>query len=191
MTVATIVTPRLRLRDWRDADLPAFAALNADPRVMAHFPETLDRAASDAMAERIRAHFAEHGFGFWAVEVPGEADFIGAVGLAVVGFPAHFTPAIEIGWRLAPEHWGKGYATEAAAAALAHGFGPLGLAEVVAFTVPANHRSRQVMQRLGMTRSSADDFLHPSVPEGHELRPHVLYRLQRAAWLAPRRGDGV
>jgi RimJ/RimL family protein N-acetyltransferase len=190
MTVATIVTPRLRLRDWRDADLPAFAALNADPRVMAHFPETLDRAASDAKAARVRAHFAAHGFGFWAVEVPGEASFIGAVGLAVVGFEAPFTPAIEIGWRLAAGHWGKGYATEAAAACLDHAFGPLGLAEVVAFTVPANQRSRHVMERLGMTRRAADDFAHPGVPEGHPLRPHVLYRLPRAAWLASRPGTG-
>ena len=123
---ATITTARLRLRPWRDEDLPAFAALNADPRVMEHFPGTLGRAESDALAGRIRDHFEARGFGLWAVEVSGGAAFIGFVGLAVPPFAAHFTPCVEIGWRLAAEHWGKGYATEAAAAALDHGFGPAG-----------------------------------------------------------------
>jgi RimJ/RimL family protein N-acetyltransferase len=122
------------------------------------------------------------------VEVPGRAAFIGFVGLAVPRFEAHFTPCIEIGWRLAAEHWGKGYATEAASAVLDHAFGPLDLAEVVSFIVPANSRSRRVMKRLGMTRSLADDFEHPDLPEGHPLRPHVLYRLSRTAWLTSRAG---
>ncbi len=188
MTTGTIATARLRLRRWRNEDLPAFAALNADPRVMEHFPGTLSRAESDAMAARNRDHFAAHGFGFWAVEVPGCAAFVGFVGLAVPRFEAHFTPCVEIGWRLAAEHWSKGYATEAASAVLAHAFGPLGLEEVLSFTVPANLRSRRVMERLGMTRSLKDDFEHPGLPEGHPLRPHVLYRLSRAAWLASREG---
>lgn len=186
MTTGTITTARLSLRLWRDEDLPAFAALNADPRVMAHFPTTLSRAESDAMVARTRDHFAVHGFGLCAVEVPGRAAFIGFVGLAVPRFEAHFTPCVEIGWRLAAEHWGKGYATEAASAVLDHAFGPLGLQHVVAFTAPANRRSRRVMERLGMTRSPEDDFGHPSLPEGHPLRPHVLYWLSRAAWLASR-----
>ncbi|MFZ1429726.1 MAG: GNAT family N-acetyltransferase [Geminicoccaceae bacterium] len=183
-----ITTARLRLRLWREQDLPAFAALNADPRVMEHFPGTLSSTDSDAMAARHRAHLAAHGFGLWAVEVPGRAAFIGCVGLAVPRFAAHFTPCVEIGWRLAAEHWGQGYATEAAAAVLGHAFGRLGLEQVVSFTVPANLRSRRVMERLGMTRAPADDFDHPSLPEGHPLRPHLLYRLSRAAWLASRRG---
>jgi len=181
-----IATPRLRLRAWRDEDLPAFAALNADPRVMEHFPAALDRAESDRMAARIREHLAARGFGLWAVEVPGEAAFIGFVGLAVPRFEAHFCPCVEIGWRLAAAHWGRGYATEAASAALDHGFGQLGLAEIVAFTVPANLRSRRVMDRLGMRHAPADDFEHPALPEHHPLRPHVLYRLSRAEWLESR-----
>src|SRR3954447_2163393 len=165
-----------------------FAALNADPRVMAYYPRMLSRAESDALVARIRAHFARHGFGLWAVEVPGRAGFIGYVGLAVPRFEGPFTPCVEVGWRLAAEHWGRGYATEAASAVLAHAFGPLGLDEVVSFTAPANRRSLRVMERLGMTRSPADDFEHPSLPAGHPLRPHVLYRLSRAAWLASRTG---
>ena len=169
-------TARLVLRDWRDDDLAPFAALNADPAVMAHFPAPLSRHESDAMAARIRAAIAERGFGFWAVEAPGVAPFVGFVGLSVPGFDAPFTPCVEIGWRLARAHWGRGYATEAARAALADAFGRLGLAEVVAFTVPANAPSRAVMTRLGMTRDPADDFDHPLLPAGHPLRRHVLYR---------------
>jgi RimJ/RimL family protein N-acetyltransferase len=178
----TLATPRLRLRPWRGDDLPALAAMNADPVVMRHFPSTLDRAGSDALAGRIRAHFARHGFGMWAVEAPGVAAFVGLVGLAVPGFRAHFTPCVEVGWRLARGHWGRGYATEAARAALAFGFGRAGLDEIVAFTVPANVRSRRVMERLGMRRSPADDFDHPALPEESPLRRHVLYRLSRADW---------
>ena len=168
---------------WREGDLAAFAALNGDPEVMEHFAKPLDRAESDALVARIQAHFERHGFGFWAVEAPGEADLIGMVGLAIPPFTTHFTPCVEIGWRLAREHWGKGYATEAARAALRFGFETLGLEEIVAFTVPNNARSRAVMERLGMSRSAEDDFDHPSLPEGHPLRRHVLYRIGR-----PRRG---
>ena len=172
-------TARLLLRAWRDADRPALAALNADPAVMEFFPGVLDRVGSNAMADRIAAHWAERGFGLWAVEVPGAAPFIGYVGLSVPRFEAAFTPCVEIGWRLAAAHWGRGYATEAARAALAFGFGELGLAEIVSFTVPANARSRAVMERLGMRRDPAGDFDHPLLPPGHPLRRHVLYRLGR------------
>jgi RimJ/RimL family protein N-acetyltransferase len=175
----TLSTARLHLRAWREADLGPFAALNADPRVMAFFPKVLDCTESDALAARISAHFTNHGFGLWAVEVPGRADFIGFAGLAVPSFDAHFTPCVEIGWRLAREHWGNGYATEAARAALAFGFCDLALGEIVSFTAPANWPSRRVMERLGMKRSAADDFEHPAMPEGHVFRPHVLYRLTR------------
>jgi RimJ/RimL family protein N-acetyltransferase len=174
-------TERLVLRRWRAEDREPFARLNADPEVMRHFRSTLDRSASDLLVERIEAEFEERALGLWAVEVVGEAPFAGFVGLHHAAFPAHFTPAVEIGWRLARPHWGRGYATEGARAALADGFDRLGLAEVVSLTVPANTRSRAVMERLGMTRDEADDFDHPSLPEGHPLRRHVLYRLSRPA----------
>jgi len=174
-----LTTKRLRLRLWRHDDLPAFAALNSDPRVMQYLPELLDRAQSDALANRIRENFERKGFGLWAVEVIGIADFIGFTGLSVPRFEAHFTPCVEIAWRLAYHFWGYGYATEAARAACDYGFGQLRLKEIVSFTVPANWRSRKVMERLGMTRSASDDFQHPLLPDGHPLRHHVLYRLAR------------
>lgn len=179
--VPTIRTPRLRLRDWRDEDLAPFAAMNADPTVMEFFPRPLDRAESDAAVGRIREHFARHGFGLWAVEVPVAAEFIGFVGLSVPRFEAHFTPCVEIGWRLARDHWGRGYATEAARAVLDLAFGRPGPDEVVSYTAAVNLRSRAVMERIGMTRSPGDDFDHPWLPEGHALRPHVLYRIGRPA----------
>ena len=151
---------------------------------MEHFPGLLSREESDAMLGRIRQHFARHGFGFWALAITDVAPFAGFVGLAVPRFEAHFTPCVEIGWRLAFDHWGRGYSTEAATAALEFAFGDLGLDEVVSFTVPDNLRSRQVMGRLGMRRSPEDDFDHPSLPDGHPLRRHVLYRLSRRQWLA-------
>jgi RimJ/RimL family protein N-acetyltransferase len=170
-------TPRLVLRPWRAADREPFARLNADPAVMEHFPSVLTRAESDALAERAEAHFASHGFGPWAVEVVGGGLFIGFVGLVHVGFEAPFTPAVEIAWRLARSAWGHGYASEAAHEACRIAFEELGLSELVAFTVPANTRSRAVMARLGMRHDERGDFEHPRLPEGHALRKHVLYRL--------------
>ncbi len=177
---------RLRFRRWREADRPLFAAMNADPRVMEHFPEPLGRAQSDAMVDRIDAAIAERGFGLWAIELKGSAAFIGFVGLSVPRFDAHFTPCVEVGWRLAADHWGNGYASEAAAAAVTFGFGCLNLSEIVSFTVPANTRSRRVMERLGMTHDAAGDFDHPNVPDGHPHRRHVLYRLSKQTWDARR-----
>jgi RimJ/RimL family protein N-acetyltransferase len=174
-------TPRLLLRPWRESDLRAFAALNADPLVMEYFPSVLDRAASDALAGRIQAHFDRYGFGLWAMELPEIEDFIGFVGLAVPTFTAHFTPCVEVGWRLARHHWGRGYATEGARAAVEFGFGPAGLRELVSFTVPANRRSLAVMERLHMTRDPDGDFEHPGLPEGHVLRRHLFYRLAAPA----------
>jgi ribosomal-protein-alanine N-acetyltransferase len=168
---------RVRLRPWRDEDRAVFAAMNADERVMEFFPTLLSRAESDALVDAIHAHFSAHGFGLWAVEVPDIAPFIGFTGLAVPRFTAAFTPCVEIGWRLAAEHWGKGYATEAARLALAYGFETAGLSEIVSFTTVSNLRSRAVMGRLGMRRDPADDFDHPSLPAGHPLRRHVLYRI--------------
>jgi RimJ/RimL family protein N-acetyltransferase len=178
----TLETRRLRLRVWREHDLIPFAIINADPRVMEFLPKRLDRAESDALASRIRNHFTLHGFGLWAVEAPGVADFIGFVGLSIPSFQASFMPCVEIGWRLAYEYWGHGYATEAARAALAFGFRDLALDAIVSFTVPLNWRSRHVMEHLGMKRSACDDFEHPALPEGHPLRPHLLYRLNRGEW---------
>jgi ribosomal-protein-alanine N-acetyltransferase len=151
--------------------------MNADPRVMEHFPAPQSRAESDMLAGRIEAHFDRHGFGLWAVEIPGNTRFAGFIGLAVPRFEAHFTPCVEIGWRLASEHWGHGYATEGALAALQFGFEVLGLREIVSFTVSRNVRSRRVMEKIGMTHNPADDFDHPSLPEGHPIQRHVLYRL--------------
>ena len=172
-------TERLRLRRWRPADREPFAAMNADPVVMEHFPSTLTRDESDALVDRIAAHFDEHGFGFWAADVTASATFIGFVGLSAVPFDAHFTPAVEVGWRLAREHWGRGYATEGARAALAFAFGDLGLAEVVSFTAVANRRSQAVMERLGMTHDPADDFDHPRLAPDSPILRHVLYRRHR------------
>jgi RimJ/RimL family protein N-acetyltransferase len=134
--------------------------------------------ACEAWALRACEHWQKHGFGQWVVEIPGAADVIGVVGLSTVSYTAHFTPAVEVAWRLARGYWGRGYATEAAHAALDYGFDKLGLAEIVAVTVPANFRSRRVMERLGMSRAPEDDFDHPNVPEG-PLKRHVLYRLRR------------
>ncbi|MGN6742026.1 MAG: GNAT family N-acetyltransferase [Amnibacterium sp.] len=172
---------RLLLRQWRESDREPFAALNADPVAMEHFPATLDRAASDAFADRNAQHIAEHGWGLWAIEVRETGRFIGFTGLAVPRFEAHFTPAVEVGGRLLPEAWGFGYATEAARTAVAVGFGSLGLAEIVSFTAVGNDRSRAVMRRIGMTHDPVDDFDHPALPAGHRLRRHVLYRLRRPA----------
>jgi ribosomal-protein-alanine N-acetyltransferase len=150
--------------------------MNADPEVMEFFPRVLTRGESDGLVERIEAGFERDGFGLWAVEVRETGEFVGFAGLNRVGFEAPFTPAVEVGWRLARAAWGNGYATEAGRAALAFGFERVGLAEIVSFTTVANHRSRAVMERLGMTRDPAEDFEHPSLPSGHPQRPHVLYR---------------
>jgi len=151
--------------------------MNADPAVMEHFPELLSSRQSDELVERIESGFAEHGFGLWALEVRETEEFIGFAGLAVPSFDAHFTPAVEVGWRLARSAWRNGYATEAARAAVCFGFEEVGLEEIVSFTVPANRRSRAVMERIGMSRDPADDFDHPGLPVGHPQRPHVLYRI--------------
>jgi RimJ/RimL family protein N-acetyltransferase len=178
MTMERVLrTERTLLREWRPADREPFAEMNLDPEVMEHmYPGTLSREQSDASADRFQAQFAEHGFGFWALELPGVTSFAGYVGLYVPTYEAHFTPCVEVGWRLARPHWGRGYATEAATAAMAFGFTELGLEEIVSMTVPANVRSWRVMERLGMRRDPDDDFEHPRLPEGHPLRPHVLYR---------------
>jgi RimJ/RimL family protein N-acetyltransferase len=174
-----LCTDRLRLRRWQPDDREPFARLNSDPRVVEYLPGPLSREESDAVADRIEAHFQAHGFGAWAVEALGIAPFVGFIGLTVPHFQAHFTPCVEIGWRLDADYWGRGYATEGARVALEFGFRALQLDEIVSFTVPANVRSRRVMEKIGMTHSAGDDFDHPTLPEGHPLRRHVLYRIAR------------
>ena len=176
-------TERLLLRGWRPSDRAGQAAMNADPEVMRHFPATMTAAESDAMFERVAAHWSEHGFGLWAVERTADGAFLGFTGLTRPSFEAPFTPAVEVGWRFAREAWGHGYATEAARVAIGFGFEIVGLEEIVSFTVAANERSSRVMERIGMTRDPADDFDHPRLPEGHPLRRHVLYRLRREDWV--------
>jgi len=177
--IDTLTTSRLLLRRWRASDRLPFQAINADPRVMEFMPRLLSQEASDALIDRIEQHFEQHGFGVFAAEALAEKAFIGFIGLNVPSFEAHFTPAIEIGWRLAFDAWGRGLATEGARAVLSHAFGPLTLPEVVSFTVPGNQRSRRVMEKLDMVHDPADDFDHPDLPEGHALRQHVLYRVDR------------
>jgi RimJ/RimL family protein N-acetyltransferase len=180
--VGELRTERLLLRQWREEDLDPFAELNADPQTMRYFPAPPSRAESDALAELARRQIDAEGWGMWAVEVVDGASFIGFVGLARPSFEAHFTPAVEVGWRLARPHWGRGYATEAGRAALDYGFDELGLGEIVSFTSRLNEPSWRVMERLGMRHDRADDFEHPRVPVGDPLRPHVLYRQSHAAW---------
>lgn len=172
------------LRPLRDEDLPDFAALGADPRVMRHFPALLSWDQSAAALARLRAHGDSHGFAPMAVErlgdgAPSAGVFVGVIGLAVPRFSAPFTPCVEIVWRLAASSWGHGYATEGARAVVAFAFERLKLPEIVSFTTAANLPSRRVMERLGMTRNPAEDFLHPGLEATHPLAPHVLYRLPR------------
>lgn len=177
-----LTTQRLRLRRWEDSDLVPFASLNADPEVMRYFPAPLTVAESNDFVTRIERHFELHSFGLWAVEVLDGHEFAGFVGLWSATFEAEFTPAVEVGWRLAQPFWGRGIAFEAATAALTDGFDRLRLPEVVSFTAAINQPSRRVMEKLGMTRDRADDFDHPAVAEGSPLRHHVLHRTTAKRW---------
>ncbi len=177
-----IKTKRLILRPWKKEDLEPLSILNADPLIMEFLFTPLTREESRERLEVYIRHIEDHGWGLWAVSVPGISDFIGWIGLWPIGFDSHFTPAIEIGWRLLPEFWGRGYATEGAEASLRHGFDILKLDEIVSITVPANVRSKRVMEKLGMHSDPKDDFDHPKFPEGHPLKRHVLYRLKQTEW---------
>lgn len=172
-----IVTDRLILRQWRESDDAPFASLNADPEVMEHFPSVLTRGESDAMAHRCRDRVDRDGWGLWALERRENGEFMGFTGLAAPQFEAHFTPTVEIGWRLKRSAWGNGYASEAARAALGFGFEELKLKEIVSFTPSTNLRSQAVMRRLGMTHEPADDFVHPDLTADSRLGQCVLYRL--------------
>jgi RimJ/RimL family protein N-acetyltransferase len=178
--VPTLETPRLILRSWRDSDIDPWVELSADPRVMEHFPSTYSRSQSEASLIRMRERLERDGYGWWPIEVKGGASFVGVIVLQEIPFVSHFTPAMEVGWWLAYDHWGNGYATEGARAALAFAFGKLQRSEIVAITTPVNVRSQRVMQRLGMTRDPNDDFDNPYIAAGHPLRRHVLYRTRQA-----------
>ncbi|HEY6487877.1 MAG: GNAT family N-acetyltransferase [Terracidiphilus sp.] len=178
MTVPQMLrTDRLLLRRWQSSDRAPFARMNRDPQVMEHFPAMLTRIESNRMIDRVEEHFEKHGFGLWVAELRRSQEFIGFVGLSIPTFEAPFMPSVEIGWRMACAYWGRGLATEGAKAVVCHAFDFLKLPALVSFTVPANLRSRRVMEKLGMTHDPADDFDHPRLPEGHPLRSHVLYRL--------------
>lgn len=178
----TVTTERLLLRQWREEDLEPFAKLNADPKVMEFFPAVKTREESDLSVKFFSEHIERHDWGFWAASLLNTGEFIGFIGLQPVPFQAAFTPAVEIGWRLAFEHWGKGYATEGAKASLRYGFEKLHLQEIFSFTVPRNMRSRAVMERIGMHHDPHNDFDHPKLPPGHPLRRCVFYRIAAADW---------
>lgn len=174
-----IETARLILRQWRDADAAPFAALNADPEVMAHFETPLSRATSDTQLGWYRGAIAAHGWGLWAVERRDDGMFLGFTGLWTVNFAAPIEGDIEIGWRLARQAWGKGYATEAARAAVAFGWANTTAPRLVAMTVPANTRSIRVMEKLGLERRPGLDFAHPRLPDGHPLKAHIVHAIDR------------
>jgi 3-dehydroquinate dehydratase / shikimate dehydrogenase len=180
--MTTIQSERLILRPWEKEDLELFAKLNADPRVMEYFPSSKTFEESAQEYGRIVQHFAQHGWGLWAVSLFESSNFIGFIGLRYDDFPAPFTPVVEIGWRLAFDYWGKGYATEGAKAALKYGFEILNLNEIVSFTAVQNMRSRRIMEKIGMHHDPKDDFDHPKLPANHPLSRHVLYRIDHSTW---------
>jgi RimJ/RimL family protein N-acetyltransferase len=180
--ISELHTDRLILRGWKPEDRALFARINRDPLVMEHFPGLLSENQSNQLVNYIETHFAKHGFGLWATQLRDSPEFIGFIGLAIPPFEAAFTPCVEIGWRLASAYWGRGLATEGAQAVVRHAFQVLELPALVSFTVPANIRSRRVMEKLGMIRDPSDDFDHPRLPADHPLRRHVLYRLAVADW---------
>jgi RimJ/RimL family protein N-acetyltransferase len=181
MLPESIKTPRMILRRWVKADRDAFAKMNQDPDVMEFFPGLLSREESDAMVDRVEKHFDDHGFGFWAVELPGIVPFAGLIGLGHPRYETHFTPCVEIGWRMAKPYWGFGYATEGAFASLHFAFESLRLPEVVSMTAVSNMKSRNVMEKIGMITNPQEDFDHPLVPMDSPVCRHVLYRIHNPA----------
>ncbi|KTC84042.1 GNAT family N-acetyltransferase [Legionella brunensis] len=174
-----LVSERIIIREWQDSDYKPFVAMNADEQVMEYFPATLTEKETVAMIERINIHIQQQGFGLWVAELKETGEFMGFVGLSIPSFYAHFTPCVEIGWRLALPFWGKGLATEGAKVVLNYGFNELNLKEIVSFTTLSNVRSQRVMQKIGMTHDEKDDFCHPNLPLYHILSRHVLYRCQK------------
>jgi len=179
--IVEVDTARLRLRQWRESDREPFASLNADPAVMELFLSPLSRESSDASIDAWQSQLASRGWSNWALELKASGEFLGFTGLSIPRRVLPFSPCVEVGWRLARKHWGQGYATEAARAALEVGFARLDLPEIVSFTTVGNVRSRAVMERIGM-RDAKQDFEYPGFPEGHPLRRHCLYRIARKEW---------
>lgn len=175
----TIETERLTLRQWMEEDKAPFAALNACPETMQYFPNTFSEEESNAFVEKTMKVLDDKGYGLFAVENFETEEFLGFVGLNEPTFDAPFTPCIEIGWRLHKDHWGKGYATEAAKAVLALAFERLNLTEIVSFTSPLNTPSVKVMEKIGMTRDESGDFDHPNIEDGSPLKKHILYRIKK------------
>lgn len=183
MVAPNIKTTRLLLRQWEESDLSLFAKINCDPEVMQFFPSLLTEKESNALAKKIIKELQEKTYGLWAVEIPNVTSFIGFLGLHYADFKAHFTPCVEIGWRLDRAYWGKGYATEGGKAVLNYAFKTLNLTKVVSFTSEKNHKSIAVMKRLGMHYYSKNNFEHPQIPKKHWLRPHVFYSISQTEWL--------
>ena len=175
-----IETQRLIIRSWKESDFSALAEMNSDPRVMEFFPSLLSQAESRLFLDQILQNHQKNGFTYWPIELKLTGEWIGFVGLSIPGFQAHFTPCVEIGWRLAHPYWGNGYAPEGAVACLDYGFSKLGLNEIVSFTTVNNVNSRKVMEKIGMTHYPEDDFDHPKLAERHPLRRHVLYRAKKS-----------
>ena len=184
MDLPILKTQRLILRPWKESDLLPFSQLNADPKVMEFYVSTLTRSESDSLAEKMQKEAALRGYGFWAVEVPGVADFIGYIGLNYWNLEMSFAPCVDVGWRLASSYWGNGYATEGAKEALRYGFEELELDEIVSMATIGNTQSHRVMQRLGMSCNPSENFHHPKLPQDHPLSMRVLYRLSSAEWMA-------
>lgn len=185
MQAQVIKTERLILRPWMESDLEPFALMNADPRVREYFFTLLTNEESNSSAADFQKGIEERGWGLWAAAlIDDPTEFMGFIGIAPTNFVAHFTPAVEIGWRLAYKFWGKGYATEGASAALKYGFETIGLDEIVACTTSENRRSQNVMKKLKTHYNPEDDFDHPRVPPGHKLTKHILYRIDRREWLS-------
>lgn len=176
-------TKRLILREWQDSDLVPFIAMGQDPLVMEYFPDLLTPEESSAMIDRIKIIFKENGSCFYACELRTTREFIGFIGLSVPRFKAHFTPCVEIGWRVSLQHWGKGYATEEALKCLEIGFNEFNLDEIVSIAVKNNYKSHNVMNKIGMQRDISEDFLHPNFAPEHSLAPHILYRMPKSLWL--------
>ncbi len=176
-------TTRLIIREWQDNDFDNYFTLNQDIEVMKHFPKTLSHEESMALIHKIKSSFKIHGFGFYTCELKDTKEFVGSVGLSVPDFNAHFTPCVEIGWRIAKKFWGQGLAVEAARKCFEIGFTQLNLNEIVAFTSSNNHKSERIMQKLGMTHNVNDDFHHPKLAKEHPLSFHVLYRITKENWL--------
>lgn len=175
-------TSRLILRDWREEDIPQFARMNADPVVMEFFEKTFSLEETRQSVHRMRECAKNYGYTFWAAEQKNDGKFVGCIGIFMSTYESPFTPGVEIGWRLDKPYWGQGYATEGARKALEVGFEKFGLQEICAITVPANERSRRVMEKLGMVHDPSENFKHPKIPPEHPFSVHVLYRLARQNW---------